>query len=227
MLRLSHQYLNISSEPGTLYSESSEGRVQTSADQIIALYERHALEYVADRAGSRCSESVWLDQFIVLLPAGGTVLDIGCGAGDPMARYLVDRNFEIDGVDSSPTLVQHCKRSLPSCRWHVADMRALKLGRTFDGILAWDSFFHLSHDDQRRMFPISREHAKPHTALMFTSGASFGEAIGSYRGEALYHASLSADEYWMLLQENGFRVIAHVVEDPRCGGHTVWLAQQA
>ena len=106
-------------------------------------------------------------------------------------------------------------------------MRALKLGRTFDGILAWDSFFHLSHDNQRRMFPIFREHAKPHTALMFTSGASFGESIGSYHEEALIHASLSADEYRMLLQGNGFRVIAHVTEDPRCGGHTVWLAQQA
>jgi hypothetical protein len=62
---------------------------------------------------------------------------------------------------------------------------------------------------------------------MFTSGASFGESIGSYRGEALFHASLSADEYRTLLLDNGFRVIAHIEEDPRCGRHTVWLAQQA
>jgi len=60
---------------------------------------------------------------------------------------------------------------------------------------------------------------------MFTSGTSNGEAIGTLRGEPLYHASLSADEYRSLLTENGFVIRAHVAEDPECGARTVWLAQ--
>jgi hypothetical protein len=94
-----------------------------------------------------------------------------------------------------------------------------------DGLLAWDSLFHLSHDDQRRMFSIFRRRASPGTVLMFTSGSSHGEGIGSYRGEPLYHASLASQEYRTLLESTGFRVILHTVEDPNCGGHTVWLAQ--
>ena len=109
--------------------------------------------------------------------------------------------------------------------WHVADMRTLALDKTFEGLLAWDSLFHLSHDDQRRMFPIFRRHAAPGAALMFTTGTSHGEAIGSYRGEPLHHASLAAREYQTLLESNGFRNEAHTVEDPDCGGHTIWLAQ--
>ena len=103
-------------------------------------------------------------------------------------------------------------------------MRALALKDTFDGLLAWDSFFHLAHDDQRRMFPIFERHASPGAALMFTSGVSHGEAMGSYRGEPLYHASLAPEEYRTLLKSAGFRVVAHIAEDPDCGGHTVWLA---
>ncbi len=61
---------------------------------------------------------------------------------------------------------------------------------------------------------------------MFTSGPSHGEAIGSYRGEPLYHASLARDEYTALLAGEGFRVVAQRSEDPACGGHTVWLAQR-
>jgi len=75
------------------------------------------------------------------------------------------------------------------------------------------------------MFPIFRAHAAPHAALMFTSGPSHGEAIGNYRGEPLYHASLAEDEYVALLDCSGFEVISHVAEDPDCGGHTVWLAR--
>ena len=124
-----------------------------------------------------------------------------------------------------PDLIALCTASFPDLAWHVSDMRALSLAQHFDGLLAWDSFFHLCPDDQRGMFPIFRQHAAPRAALMFTSGPAHGEAIGSYRGEPLYHASLDAAEYRALLNANGFEVVAHVVEDPDCGGHTVWLAQ--
>ena len=103
-------------------------------------------------------------------------------------------------------------------------MRSLSLGRTFQGLIAWDSFFHLPHDDQRRMFPIFRAHLALGAALLFTTGPSHGEAIGRYQGEPLYHASLAEAEYRSRLDANGFEVIRHVVEDPDCGHHTVWLA---
>jgi hypothetical protein len=49
--------------------------------------------------------------------------------------------------------------------------------------------------------------------------------MGAIEGEPLYHASLDGAEYRALLRENGFTVVAHAVEDPSCGGHTVWLAR--
>jgi SAM-dependent methyltransferase len=199
--------------------------MNSHADGIVDLYERHAHDYVADRRRVRWNESAWLDRFTAFLPRGATILDIGCGSGEPIARYLVDRGFDVEGADASPTLVAFCRKHFPDRFWHVADMRTLALGKTFHGLLAWDSFFHLSHNDQRRMFPIFRRHAAPGTVLMFTSGTSHGEAIGSYRGEPLYHASLAAREYPTLLESNGFRVEAHAIEDPDCGGHTIWLAQ--
>jgi hypothetical protein len=92
-------------------------------------------------------------------------------------------------------------------------------------LLQGDSFFHLPQADQRRMFPIFRRHTTMGAALMFTSGPSAGERIGSYQGEPLYHASLDRDEYRGLLHDNGFDVVTHVVEDPTCGQHTIWLAR--
>lgn len=101
-------------------------------------------------------------------------------------------------------------------------MRSLSLNQVFNGILAWDSFFQLCHDDQRRMFPVFRAHAAPRAMLIFTSGPAYGEAMGTFEGEPLYHASLDSAA---LLDENGFAVVAHPVEDWTCGRHTIWLAQ--
>jgi SAM-dependent methyltransferase len=199
----------------------------SDADQIIDLYERHAHDYVADRRSVDWHEVGWVDRFSALLPRGASILDMGCGSGEPIARHLIERGFMVDGVDSSPTLLALCREHFPQRSWHLADMRTLALEQTFDGLLAWDSFFHLSHDDQRRMFAFFRRHASPGAALMFTSGPAHGEAVGSYRGEPLYHASLAPEEYRALLDSAGFRVVAHIAEDPNCCGHTVWLAEAA
>jgi SAM-dependent methyltransferase len=195
------------------------------ADKIIDVYEHHAHDYVADRQNAHRNEHRWLDRFGALLSKGASILDLGCGCGEPIAKYFIDRGFAVDGIDTSRTLIALCRERFPNRSWHVADMRTLALENSFDGLLAWDSFFHLSHDAQRRMFPVFSRHAAAGAALMFTSGPSHGEAIGSYRGEALYHASLAPGEYRMLLESNGFRVVAHAVEDPECGGRTIWLAR--
>lgn len=196
------------------------------AASIIGLYERHAAAFDRQR-GKSLFERAWLDRFTALIPAGGAVLDLGCGSGEPIARHLVEAGFRVTGVDSSAAMIALCQQRFPEQDWHVADMRGLVLDRRFDGILAWDSFFHLDHEDQRRLFPVFREHAAAGAALMFTSGPSHGIALGQFEGETLFHSSLDPAEYRALLAANGFRVAAHRAADPDCGGHTIWLSQAA
>jgi trans-aconitate methyltransferase len=199
--------------------------VGSEAGRVIGLYQRHAGVWSVDR-GDRLVEKVWLDRFLALLPEAPTVLDLGCGTGTPISRYLIEHRCRVTGLDASSAMIEMCVDRFPEHQWHVGDMRTLALDCTFDGILAWDSFFHLPSADQRRMIPVFKHHASPSGALMFTSGPSAGERIGSYHDEPLYHASLDSAEYRELLHENGFDVVAHVVEDPDCGMHTVWLARR-
>jgi SAM-dependent methyltransferase len=196
----------------------------SDAERIIGLYQRHAAAWDRER-GRALWEKPWLDQFLTILPPQPAVLDIGCGSAEPIARYLFERGCAVTGVDASPALIGLCRERFPTQEWLVGDMRTLSLDRCFDGLLAWDSFFHLHPDDQRRMFPIFRAHAAPKAALLFTSGPSHGEAIGIFQGEPLYHGSLDGAEYRALLDRHDFAVVAHIVEDPTCGRHTVWLAR--
>jgi SAM-dependent methyltransferase len=190
---------------------------------VIDLYDRHAQAFDIAR-GRSLQERAWLDRFLGYVPAGGTVLDVGCGSGEPIARYLLDHGFDVVGVDGSSAMIDLCQARFPGAEWLVMDMRELHLERHFDGILAWDSFFHLGNDDQRETLPRLAMHARPGAPLMFTSGSEEGEAIGSCFGEPLYHASLDSEEYRRLLSAHGFIVRHHVRQDPECGDHTVWLA---
>jgi SAM-dependent methyltransferase len=192
--------------------------------RIVGLYEDNAAAWDRQR-GRDLFEKPWLDRFLALLPAKPDILDIGCGMGEPIAAYLIARGARVVGLDSSPSLIALARERHPRQGWVVGDMRQLDLGRRFDGLLAWHSFFHLAPEDQAPMFARFAAHARPGAALMFTSGWGRGTAIGEWQGEPLYHGSLDTEEYRALLEANGFAVLDHRVQDPECGHATIWLAQ--
>ena len=194
------------------------------SDAVVDLYETHAHDFDRDRSRS-LQEKAWLNRFLNHVRPSGVVLDIGCGMAEPIAQYILEAGFRVVGLDSSPSMIELCRARFPTSEWIVGDMRQLELDRRFDALLAWDSFFHLHMDAQRSMFRRFARHSASGAPLMFTSGTAQAEAIGSYHGEPLYHASLDPTEYERLLFENGFAVLSYCPDDPECGEHTVWLAQ--
>lgn len=199
--------------------------VISDSERIVGLYQRHAAAWDRLRSPGSLFEKAWLDRFLALLPPHASILDLGCGAGLPISGYLIRQGHSVTGVDSSGPLLEVARSRFPNQEWILGDMRTLDLGHRFDGILAWDSFFHLTPEDQTATFPVFRRHAAPRAALMFTSGPEHGSVLGEFEGEPLYHGSLDPGEYRALLMQTGFQVVANMVQDRTCGDHTIWLAR--
>ena len=170
-------------------------------------------------------EKPYLDKLITNLPEAAQVLDLGCGAGQPIAEYLLKQDMNVTGVEGSKALVQMAQKNVPEMETIHLDMRHINFDRQFDAIVAWNSFFHLPKDDQRAMFGLFEKHLNTNGILVFTSGPDEGEVWSDNGGEMLYHASLSTDEYQQLFAQHHFEVLCHHVEDPECGDATVWMVR--
>lgn len=195
------------------------------AEQTLPIYERHARAWDAHRP-KVLFERAWLKRTLEGVPAGLSVLDVGCGAGDPIARFFIDAGRAVHGVDFAAPMLEICRERFPEQRWTQADMRTLELGETYGAVVAWDSFFHLTKDEQRDCLPRLARHVAPGGSLLFTCGPEDGEVAGTVEGDAVYHASLAPEEYRALLDVEGMRVDAFVAEDPDCGHHTLCLARR-
>ncbi len=171
-------------------------------------------------------ESEYLNLIVKSVPAGASVLDLGCGTGEPIAQFFIDKGFKVMGVDGSKKMINLCNKRFPDQQWIVSDMRDINLKQKFDVVLAWHSFFHLDHDSQRKMFKIFSEHTKSGGILAFTAGEEEDEIWSNNGGQILYHASLSTKEYKKLLSATSFKILIHKVQDSECGEATVWVAQK-
>lgn len=188
-----------------------------------AVYERNAAGFDRHR-GRTLIERPWLNRFLALVPEGEPVLDLGCGAGEPIARYLIESGREVWGADFSAPMLAIARERFAQATWVEADMRSLDLERCFGGIVGWDSFFHLTRDEQRAVIPRLARHLSPNGALLLTVGPSDGEVAGTVEGDPVYHSSLSQDEYGRVLSEAGLEIVSFVPEDPSCDYHSVLLA---
>ena len=195
------------------------------SEDTRAVYERHAESYDAKRSRA-LHEARWLRHFAAALPDGGRVLDVGCGGGLPIAGWLIGEKFRLTGADFSEKLLALARSRWPDGDWRLADMRGLDLPDRFDGIVGWNSFFHLTPDEQRDCLPRLARHLNPGGVLMVTVGPIAGEVMGTVEGDSVYHASLSVAEYATILESIGMRLTAFVAEDPNCADHSVLMARK-
>ena len=71
-----------------------------------------------------------------------TLLDIGCGGGKNVLN--LKREFNVTGLDFSPTMLAQAKELNPECTFVQGDMRTFGLGSTYDAILMDDAISHMS-----------------------------------------------------------------------------------
>lgn len=195
------------------------------AERTLSVYEQYADRWDAERP-RHMLEVKWLERFVDGFGPGASVLDLGCGTGDPIATWLDAQGYRVTGADGAQAMITLAESRRPDMEWIVADMRSLDLDRRFDGIVAWDSFFHLTGDEQRETLDRLSAHLEPEGALLLTVGPEAGEADGWVCGERVYHASLDPSEYAELLSRSGLVVTHFVAEDPDCDHHTVLLARR-
>jgi SAM-dependent methyltransferase len=80
------------------------------------------------------------------VPAGATVLDLGCGVGR-ISGELVRLGHRVAGVDNSPDMLRHAdNRGLETIE---AEIQGLELGRHFDVVLLLSHFVNEADDEHR------------------------------------------------------------------------------
>ena len=119
---------------------------------VAAGYDEIADAYL-DRFGVSAVRQRWLDRLIESLPSEVCkVLDLGCGAGIPVARDLAALGHCVVGVDGSAQQIVRARRNVPAAAFIEADMCELEFKTaSFDAVAAFYSINHIPPAQQDRL----------------------------------------------------------------------------
>jgi SAM-dependent methyltransferase len=87
------------------------------------------------------------DLVALVVPAGGSILELGCGAGR-ITRQLVARGFNVVAVDESAEMLAHVRNAEIVCE----SIEGLDAGRRFDAVLLASNLLAVEDETQRRAF---------------------------------------------------------------------------
>ena len=112
--------------------------------------------------------------FLGLLPPGGSILELGCGAGSHAAEMLA-RGFALRATDGSPEMAEIASRRL---NHPVATMRfdELEESDAFDGVWASACLLHVPKEDLAGI--LTRIHRALKTGGAFYASYKAGEGDG-------------------------------------------------
>lgn len=174
-------------------------------------YEAVADAFVAARSGSTTGLAI-IRQWAASLPAGGTVIDIGCGSGEPVTAALIGAGLTVSALDASPALVETFRQRFPDVEVACEPAeRSRFFGRRFDGAVAIGLMFLLPETAQRELIGRVADALKPGGRFLFTAPrqvCAWDDVLTGRRS-----SSLGAEEYGRILDEAGLHLIVEHVDE--------------
>lgn len=169
------------------------------------------VEYYNKNADSFFAESVIADmsdvqsRFLAYIPAGGSILDAGCGSGRDSKCFL-DAGYDVVSFDASGEM---CRRASDYIGKSVLNMRFedITYEETFDGIWACASLLHVSQDKLPNILKKMKRALKPGGVLY----ASFKHGEGTtFRGDREF-SDFTEFSIISPFEKEGFEIVSNIV----------------
>jgi 2-polyprenyl-3-methyl-5-hydroxy-6-metoxy-1,4-benzoquinol methylase/glycosyltransferase involved in cell wall biosynthesis len=161
------------------------------------------------------------------LPAGSTILDVGCGSGW-LSEYFARLGYVVKGIDISPELIEMSRQRVARipypvdpettmrCDFEVHDIEHAALNEQFDCVICYDSLHHF--EDERAVIGHLAAATRYGGSLFILEGdrpaagsASEEELIGVMRKFGTLESPFTHEYLRALLDENGFAVVGDYV----------------
>ncbi|MER6711489.1 methyltransferase domain-containing protein [Streptomyces sp. NPDC000877] len=164
------------------------------------------------------------------LPAGGRVLDVGCGSGVPVARTLAAAGHRVTGIDISEVQIRRARERVPDADFRHADATTVSFEpASFDAVVSLYALIHIPLPEQPPLLRKIAGWLRPGGCFVATTG--HGAWTGTEEnwlgaGAPMWwsHADAATNRAW--ITRAGLVIEREEFLPEGAGGHTLFWAHR-
>jgi SAM-dependent methyltransferase len=184
----------------------------------------------------------YVDLVLKDLLSGARVLDLGCGTGSPIAKYISEKGFLVTCVDQSAKMLEIAKSVVPEAELIHGDMVEVNLPEKFAAAIAWDSIFHVERKYHSAIFRKLAGSLENRGRLLISLGGSDAlskvddsssridlDAEGftsAMFGHTFFYSGYEPQMARRLIEAEGFQIEHWEIDDPTSRGHIAAIARR-
>lgn len=189
-------------------------------------YNKVAENYSSER--DQFKNNKYLEQLVKLLKPGAVVLDIGCGSGVPVDKYLVDKGFKVIGFDISEKQIELAKVNVSQATFEVKDMSELKEGEyKVDVVVSFYAIFHTLREKHQDLFKKINAFLPQGGYILVTMGAGEYEGLEeNFHGTKMWWSHYGAEKNKEIVENAGFKILLDEIDTGGNERHQVIMARK-
>jgi cyclopropane fatty-acyl-phospholipid synthase-like methyltransferase len=168
----------------------------------------------------------WVNELAGIIKPGSQVLDLGCGAGVPATRLLVEAGFHVLGLDFSTVQIARARSLVPGAEFLEADMATWDAkSESFDAVVSFYALIHLPLVDQQELLPRIRRWLRTEGVFLGIVGHGHWRGVEEYMGAPMFWEHADTQTYLGWLAGSGLQPVWHRFVPEGSAGHTLVLAR--
>jgi ubiquinone/menaquinone biosynthesis C-methylase UbiE len=176
-------------------------------------YDKVAYDYARLEGETEWPRMRWLKNMLGKLDPGSSVLDLGCGSGDP-ADIEIAKEHKVTGVDISQTQINLARQHVPAGHFIHEDVGSVEFpAAAFDAVISFYTLEHIPREEHATILRHICHWLRPGGFLLISLEAGEVDgAIAQWLNVPMYFSCFDPETVRQLVSQAGFEIVETEIE---------------
>ena len=176
-------------------------------------YDRIACDYARLEGVIKWPRMRWIKKLLNHLEPNSSVLDLGCGSGDP-ADIEIAKKHKVTGVDISQAQINFARQKVPKGHFIHGDAASVDFpSASFDAVISFYALEHLPREEHGSVLGHIYQWLEARGFLLISMEAGdYDDVIGEWLGVPMFISCFNPEMMKQLVVHEGFTVLETAIE---------------
>jgi ubiquinone/menaquinone biosynthesis C-methylase UbiE len=176
-------------------------------------YDQVAYDYACLEGEIKWPRMQWIKELLDRLEPSSSVLDLGCGSGDP-ADIEIAKKHKVTGVDISQTQINLARRKVPNGHFIHGDAASVDFpSASFDAVISFYALEHIPRGEHGSVLGHIYQWLKAGGYLLISMEAGdYDDVMGEWLGVPMFISCFNPEMTKQLVVHEGFAVLETAIE---------------